>query len=148
MWKPLLAAACCMAIVACGAAKRQAASPASEAAGAPMPASPRDQITQLDAEIDKTSVELELPPATEPQIQATPAQPMSTVPSSEDPKCHPAKTEKCTSSCSFSDSICGNADKICTIAKNDLPGDTWAAKKCAKANATCESSRTKCCGCQ
>jgi len=68
-------------------------------------------------------------------------------PYTQDPTCRPAQTETCKTSCTLSDSICGNADSICRIAV-DLPADTWAQNKCAKANKTCEASRKKCCGCQ
>lgn len=149
MVKPLLAAACCIAIAACAmGGARKSAAPAQEAAGAasPMPASPREQIEQLEAEIDASSTQLELAPPSELQMQGAPTQPMGAMPSSADPACRPAKTETCTTSCTLSDSICSNADKICNIAKS--MNDDWATKKCAKANTTCEASRAKCCGCQ
>lgn len=148
MVRSLLAAACCMVVVACAAGGRaKTAAPESSAAASPMPASPREQIEQLDAAIEASRTELQLDAPTESQIQSAPAQPMGAMPSSDDPKCRPAKTETCTTSCTLSDSICSNADKICNLAK-DMVGDAWAANKCAKANTTCEASRAKCCGCQ
>lgn len=149
MVKSLLAAACCMVVIACAAGGRaKTAAPESTAgAASPMPESPREQIEQLEAQIEASRTELGLEAPTEPQIQSAPTQPMGAMPSSDDPKCRPAKTETCTTSCTLSDSICGNADKICNLAKG-MAGDTWAAGKCAKANTTCEASRTKCCGCQ
>jgi hypothetical protein len=146
MVKALLAAACCMAVAACAmGGKAKSAAPESTAAS-PMPASPREQLEQLEAQIEASRTELQLEAPTEPQIQSAPAQPMGVVPATDDPTCRPAKTETCTTSCTLSDSICSNADKICNIAK-DL-GDAWASGKCAKANSTCEASRAKCCGCQ
>lgn len=119
----------------------------SGATAEPLPASPHDQITELEQQIDQASAQLALPAATPSQIAGAPAQPMGVLPSAQDPKCHPAPTDTCKTSCTLSDSICDNADRICKLAES-LPGDGWAANKCAKANTTCEASRTKCCGCQ
>jgi hypothetical protein len=40
-------------------------------------------------------------------------------------RCRPAETLSCTSSCTLSDSICDNAEKICELAQQ-LPGDAGA----------------------
>ena len=142
--------------VSCGGSKMGARVPGTtaekapaEAGGAPsiMPASPHDQIEQLDAEITASRTQLKLDEPTEQAIQGAPMQPLGALPSTQDPKCHPAQNDTCKTSCTLSDSICSNANKICEIAKT-MAGDNWALNKCAKANTTCESSKTKCCGCQ
>lgn len=155
--RALVVAACCSAFAACAMGGKQmkepapAAAPASEAtsgaATEPMPASPHDQITELDQQIAAASAQLALPEPTPSQIAGAPTQAMGALPATQDPKCRPAPTDTCKTSCTLSDSICDNADRICKLAES-LPGDNWAANKCAKANTTCEASRTKCCGCQ
>jgi hypothetical protein len=156
--KRLVAIAYCLVLAACaaGGAKKSMAPPAAEShtAGAadapgtsPLPGSTRDQIQQLDDQITISRAKLELEEPTAAAIQSAPVQPMGALPAQQDPKCKPAKNDTCTTSCTLSDSICGNANKICELAKS-MPGDNWALNKCAKANTTCEQSRTKCCGCQ
>jgi hypothetical protein len=150
MVRALVASALCLAIASCaarGKAGTAAAPEASAAATSPMPASPREQIDEFDRQIEAERAQLQLEPPSDPQIQSAPTQPMGALPAQQDPKCKPAKTETCETSCRLSDSICGNAEKICKLAQ-ELPGDAWAANKCAKANTTCEASRTKCCSCQ
>lgn len=111
-----------------------------------MPDSTHAQIQQLEDEIAASSTQLQLTEPTPAQIESAPAQPLGALPSTQDPKCRPAQTDTCKTSCTLSDSICSNADKICKLAQS-MPGDNWAMNKCAKANTTCESSKTKCCGC-
>jgi hypothetical protein len=149
--KTVLAVATCIALAACATAKGRAvqseAPPRETAGGAgSLPESPRDQILQLEQAIDADRVKLELAEPTDPEIMTAPHEPTATTPSQQDPTCRPAKTEQCTASCTFSDSICKNASSICRLAIE--MNDDWARGKCAKANKTCEASRTKCCGCQ
>jgi hypothetical protein len=153
--KTSLALLCCVVLAACAADFRPPAAQAPESTGAaapatdssPLPGSPHDQINQLEEQItiDRTKLELAEPAAAD--VAGTQAQPMGALPAIEDPKCKPAQNDTCKASCTLSDSICGNANKICEIAKS-LVGDDWARNKCAKANTTCEQSHTKCCGCQ
>lgn len=154
--RALFAIALCAALASCGGAKRPAMSPTSEVATvAPgtaaeptqvMPGTPRTEIDELWAKIEQERQTLGL---TEPAPDPMPAAPerMSSVPMSTDASCRPAKTERCTSSCTLSDSICRNADRICELALG-MPGDTWAAGKCARAKQTCESAHQSCCSCQ
>lgn len=148
--RALVAGVACMAILAaCGASKTQYASPAvaeSSAAGSPMPGDPRAEIEQLWATIEQQRGDLGLAAPTSP-IEPGPAAPMSTTPLSTDDTCKPAKTDKCTQSCTFSDSICKNAARICELAQQ-LAADTWAAEKCTRAKQTCETAHESCCGCQ
>jgi hypothetical protein len=139
-----------LALAACGGSKKSAAPPLSaepepNAGAAPaMPADPKQQIRDLEAEMDRYRNELQL---AEPAPNVAPSPTPFYAPAETDPKCKPAKTERCTNSCKLSDQICGNAEKICKIAK-DLQGDTWAADRCTRANKTCDAAHAKCCGCQ
>jgi hypothetical protein len=112
-----------------------------------MPASPHDQIEELDAKITAATTELKLEEAQPEAIQSSSPTPMGAITAAGDPKCRPAKTDTCSTSCTLSDSVCSNADKICTLAK-DMQGDTWAENKCKRANLMCEASHKKCCSCQ
>jgi len=141
--------------VSCGGSKMGARAPtqaapseATSGAGAPsiLPASPKEQIEQLEAEITTSRTQLELDEPNEQAIQGAPVQPLGALPSTQDPKCHPAQNDTCKTSCTLSDSICSNADKICRLSIE--MNDDWSRGRCAKANKTCESSKTKCCGCQ
>jgi hypothetical protein len=145
----LLAVLCCFAIVACAAPRQTSVvreAPPRESGGSPLPADKREQVKQLEAMIDADRLRLELAEPGEAEYLTAPAEPMGTAPAIQNPTCQPAKTEQCTASCTFSDSICKNADSICRLAIEI--DDDWARGRCAKANKTCEASRTKCCGCQ
>jgi hypothetical protein len=126
----------------------KAPSEAATSGGAPsiLPASPHDQIEQLEADIAAKRIELKVDEPTEQASQSASMQPLGALPSTQDPKCHPAQNDTCKGSCTLSDSICSNADKICRLAVE--MNDDWARGRCAKANKTCELSKTKCCGCQ
>jgi hypothetical protein len=155
--KPLIAAALCMVVVAACAAggKRAATSTAPEstqaptmAGGSPDMASPKQQLDMLYDELEQERQSLQLP---EPQIESgtAPPMPMATEPmptSTTDKTCKHAPSETCTTSCTLSDKICDNREKICKLA-GELAGDQDAADKCTKATKTCKSSHEKCCGC-
>lgn len=149
-----LAVACCIVVASCAAGGKPARAPSAEMApastggGAPMLAeSPHDQIEQLYTQLGTDRDKLALAEPTDMDVQGTVVQPMGAMTAATDAKCHPAKTDTCTTSCTLADSICGNADKICNLAQS-IPGDGWAQNKCAKANKTCDSSHAKCCSCQ
>jgi hypothetical protein len=55
-------------------------------------------------------------------------------------------TPVCRDVCSLADAICENAESICRIA-DELPGDSWAADKCADAKASCREAKERCCKC-
>lgn len=139
-----------LALAACGGAKKSAApmnapAPEPSAAGAPMmPDDPKQQIRDLEAQMDGWRNDLQL---AEPAPNIAPSPTPFYAPAETDPKCKPAKTERCTNSCKLSDQICGNAKKICDIAQS-LQGDNWAADRCTRANKTCDAAHAKCCGCQ
>ena len=140
----------CIVLAACAARSSKATAPVMQEAGAPreaavMPDDPKTSIEKLEAEIETARGQLALAEPTQDDVRTAPSEPMSAAPATTNPSCKPAQNDTCKTSCGLSDSICTNANKICTIAK-DL-GDGWAQGKCAKANKTCESSRTKCCGC-
>jgi hypothetical protein len=147
----LFALSLCLALASCAAGAKKSAAPASHeaapsSAGATLSADPRQQIRDLEDQIIAARTELKLEDPGEGPLPGVSAEPMGAQPYSANPSCRPAASDTCKTSCTLSDSICGNADKICRIAQ-DLAGDAWATNKCAKANKTCESSRTKCCGC-
>lgn len=149
--KYFLAGALCMTIVAaCGASKaKYAAAPVAaetSAAGSQMPGDPRAEIEKLWAAIEKERGDLGQAAPTSP-LEPGPATPMASTPLSTDDTCKPAKSDKCTQSCTFSDSICKNAARICEIAQQ-LVADTWAAEKCTRAKQTCETAHETCCECQ
>jgi len=145
-----LALLACILITACGGAKSastRAPNAAPEAgAASPLAPDPMQQIDDLEHQIATDSDQLQLGAIRLPET-VPPPQPLDTS-STTDPRCKPAKHETCKTSCALSDAICTNAGKICRIARDDLPGDTKAAGKCARANTTCDKSHEKCCGCQ
>ena len=145
----ILAGVCAAIVIACAASPRSAmvaSPPMAPTSTGGAAASPHDQIAELDAEIAAQRGQLALPP---PAVQPMAAGvTVAAVPSpADDPTCHPAKSETCSTSCTLAGSICSNATKICELAKQ-LPGDDWAAVKCAGANETCKAAHDKCCGCQ
>jgi hypothetical protein len=133
-----------MLVVACAGAQKSTA-PAPQAMPSVTPSSPKAELDQLYAQIEEERAKMGLP---EPMANAQPgAIPMGEHPTTQtDAACHPAESETCTSSCTLSDSICTNADKICKLAK-DLEPDADAAAKCEKADKTCKTAHDKCCGC-
>lgn len=157
MVRLFVAGALCMALVtACAMGGKPASTSARAPETAPavagaqseqtvMPADPRTEIEQRYAEIEKQRADLGL---AEPQVapSSSAATPMASVPLSTDATCKPAKTDTCTQSCTFSDSICKNAERICVLAA-DMKSE-WAADKCASAKKTCESAHDKCCTCK
>ena len=146
MVRKLVPAACCIAIVACAAKPAQYSGTPEKQHATVMPDSKHDQILALEQKIDADRGTLQLAEPMETDYQGSPAEPLGAMPATQDPKCRPAKTETCTTSCTLSDSICNNADSICRLAVEI--NDDWARGRCAKANKTCDASRTKCCGCQ
>ena len=157
MVRLLVVALCGVALAACAVRQPKTSAPASapEAApaeatsgGAPhvLPDSQRDQLLKLEAELDAHRTTLQLAEPMPADFMNTPVQPLGALVATDDPKCRPGKSETCTNSCTLSNNICKNADSICRLAVEI--NDDWARGKCAKANKTCEASRTKCCGCQ
>lgn len=161
MVKNFVAAALAMALVACamGGARKSAPSTSPQAtettagAAAPagdtgaMPGDPKAQIDEAWNAIEIESKRIGLTPAAEPAAgTAPPAQAMST-PLSTDASCTHANNDRCNDSCTLSDSICKNAEKICRLATQLAP-DEWAAGKCTQAKQTCESANDTCCACK
>jgi hypothetical protein len=155
MVKRVASVALCVALAACAvgppsravspqaAAEPEAGTPGAQA----MPGDPRAEIEALWERVEAERGQLGLTAVPAPEGAAPQATPMTTVPRSSDPSCQPAKTERCTSSCTLSDSICTNAQRICELAAQ-LPADDWARGKCAQATRTCESAHASCCGCR
>jgi hypothetical protein len=60
--------------------------------------------------------------------------------------CTHAASDKCTNTCTVSDSICDNAKKICDLAAK-VPADAWAAGKCDDGTKSCDQAHDNCCAC-
>ena len=108
---------------------------------------PRSEIEQLANDIEDARIGMHLGELSPALIEGTKAEPLAVVPSSKDASCHPAQTETCSSSCTFSDSICVNAKRICDLSVS-MAGDRWAQDKCKRASATCTVAHEKCCSCR
>ncbi len=140
------------ALAACGAQKSKSSMPAptaGEASPATMPGDPRNEIDLLAAEIDAALASAGIATLAPSSCEAThscTAEPYGLPPRVEDPTCAAPTTDTCTQSCTLSDSVCSNADKICNLA-GKLPGDDYANEKCQSANDSCKRTREKCCGC-
>lgn len=150
--------ACVALAVSCGGARKvtspptaapETTAPSSVEGAQTMPVDDaRAELERRVAELEQQRTTMGLPePAISSSPASEPATPMGSVPQSADASCKPAKTERCTSSCTLSDSICTNASRICDLA-SQLAGDGWAATKCAQAKQTCESAHERCCSCQ
>jgi hypothetical protein len=143
--------ACCALAIGCGASQPKASGMAPSAReGGGVPAEPHAEIDALDRQITDELAQAHVPqPVTAACTGAACAEAMSqpfTTPSAADAQCHPATTDRCTSACTLSTSICNNQQKICGLAKQ-LPGDDWAAHKCETARASCQAAHDSCCSC-
>jgi hypothetical protein len=124
------AAAIAAIAVACAAQPRPATSAS--------PQSPHDEIQQLSNEIDGQRTQLGV---TNASPMATPANPVAAAAS-----CPRPEGDRCSQTCTLSDSICGNAKRICELA-DQLVGDTWASGKCDDAKQVCGDATKRCCDC-
>ena len=136
--------------VACAAPVKTGKAPATHEQPM-MPATDRhDEIDRLASEIESERARMALPeppPLVEaPQNASATAVPMGQVPSSQDPACHHGTSQTCSDSCTLSDQICKNAQKICDLA-HQLRGDGWAADKCDRGKQTCDAAHASCCAC-
>jgi hypothetical protein len=143
-----------MAIVAC-AGKQSAMTPVAshQDAGAMAPQSPgHDEIARLDSQIDAELTQRSLPRAGPPScsgascLTAAGAIPMGSLKRVEGPSCKAPVNDTCKDSCTMADSICKNAERICTISKQ-LDNDAWANEKCVKGSESCTQSNKLCCSC-
>jgi len=134
-------------VVIAGCASRPSASAPAAAAS---PNDPHAQIEALDRQIaDALARGGIVAPAVETCSGAGCGQAMSTpfaVARVGEAACRPAASDRCTSACTLSTSICDNQDKLCALAQQ-LAGDDWAANKCASARASCQAARERCCQC-
>jgi hypothetical protein len=114
--------------------------------GAPMAVSEKDEISQLWVEITgwrkegglQPEPDSRLWPRVEPLSVGTIRQPMST---GDEPS-----SSVCIDTCSISNNICNNAERICQIA-DSLGGDDWADDKCTSAKAACQQATEQCTSC-
>lgn len=151
----ILVSAACAVFLSCAAAPRSSAmpAPASDAGMSPVVGSPpHEEIARLEAEIDAELARRSLPAAAPPSCSGasctatSDAIPMGTFQRVEGPSCKAPVNETCKDSCTMSDSICKNAERICTIAKQ-LGSDAWANEKCVKGTESCSQSQKLCCSC-
>lgn len=102
----------------------------------PLMPDPHGEIDAAAARIDRNRAELGLEPSVAPELQPMTARPV----------CQRSESETCKHVCTLADAICEDAGKICEVEKK-LPGDRWAADKCAAANDTCAKAGERCCRC-
>ncbi|CAN5832722.1 hypothetical protein BH11MYX3_BH11MYX3_22320 [soil metagenome] len=154
----LVAGLAAAALIACAAGSAQKSTSASVAGEPGAIASPeRMEIARLDAAIDAELAKRHQPAAAEPQCSgvglgcagaADTATSMGVTPQVQrDPTCTPGPSDTCQDSCTLSDSICSNAGKICSLAKQLGDADAWANEKCAKGTQSCKRAETTCCSC-
>ncbi|MBA3456247.1 MAG: hypothetical protein H0T42_24315 [Deltaproteobacteria bacterium] len=162
MTRGLLVGGCCAVAIACSAKGSQqtaARSPVSAVsdrqvvAAGPTGMTPRDEIETLDREIEAQLTSMGVrptPPATcaaDASCAQVSPQPMSVVPAAADPTCKPAASDTCKDSCTLSDSICKNADRICVLAQQLGGTDAYANETCDRGNTSCKAARERCCSC-
>ncbi|MBK9031372.1 MAG: hypothetical protein IPL61_08545 [Myxococcales bacterium] len=135
----LLAAAALTALIACGARPQRADTSAPPLA--PVGAI-HDQIVALDQQI---AVDRDAQGGTAPDATAIEAAHTMSVLDAVGVCARPLD-DTCGDVCTLSDSICGNASKICDLA-GQLPGDDWAAERCDAGKATCVTASQRCCAC-
>jgi hypothetical protein len=152
VWLGLCAGALCAIAIACGGSAKSAMAPGQTTA------MPRAEIAEIDAlsrqiDADLAALGLARPAAPAGACIRPPcgAEALSVAPRpahTEEPSCRPGAGETCRDTCRLSDSICDSAGRICRIAA-DLGGDdAYANERCAGGKASCDASRTRCCGCQ
>lgn len=137
--------------MACGGATKKGAAPTSTTGGNANPdsaapdgvgSSPRSQIQRLMTSIirDRKAMGIAEEPAhiTAPQPTKNPCAGGGTAP----------KASTCGDVCKLKDSICGNKDRICDIADNQLPNDDWAQKQCTSAKDSCTRATKRCDSCE
>ncbi len=159
--KGILFGMACAALVACAASPaKQGVSAPPRASGADASMMPQPNGSAEHAEIEKldqaitdelTKRNLAVPadatcgPACDMGAIA-----MDTKPVTEDPRmqsCKPGASDTCQDSCTLSDSICKNADRICTIAHQLGDRDAYANDKCVRGSQSCQASKQRCCSC-
>ncbi|HTJ41108.1 MAG TPA: hypothetical protein VL463_03405 [Kofleriaceae bacterium] len=134
--------------VACGAGVYQSSKPSAPARMDAMVGRPGDrhtEIEELDREIQAQLGGASITAPTADEIEAARAMPLDFVAKVCTPP--PAPSETCTDACKLGDSICHDAGRICELA-DELPGDAWAADKCASGKAACERAQQRCCDCR
>ncbi len=127
---------------ACGSMKQTAAP-----VPAPMSARPGDlhaQIEELDRDITARMGSASVPAPTTADVEAARPVAMSAAAGVCTPP--PTPSASCDDVCKLGDAICDDARRICDLA-DQLPGDSWAADKCAGGKASCEHAKQRCCDC-
>jgi hypothetical protein len=157
-WLGLVAGALCAIAIACGGSAKQAMTPGAPAAAEAMPSPPgagaRGDLDELSRKIDADLAAMGLSrpaaPATaciQPPCDVEAMSAGAPATHAADPSCKPGGGDACLDSCRLSDSICDSSGRICRIASELGGADAYANEKCASGKASCDVSRTKCCGC-
>lgn len=134
-WRIVVGVALAAAVVSCGgAAKRKATT------GVNSSASPQDQIRALESQNRTLLGRLDLGQPEKAGVDEG-KQPTTTSP-------QPRTSARCDDVCRITASICGNADRICRIAREKLPNDPWAKRKCDEAHTSCRDARARCDRCR
>ena len=144
-WMAALAAG--LALAACAAGSRpstvQTAEPPIADAAPPLGGRPdelRAQIRELDARIADELGRARVEPPDDAEAASMASTPMADARA----VCEHVPSDRCEDVCKLSTSICDNAGSICTLA-DQLPGDAWAAERCASAKASCRRATDRCC---
>lgn len=142
-----LVAVVCAIAIACGGARSEKLPATAHMAPPP---DPHAEIEALDRQIADDMARANVSqPRTRTCSGAACAEAMSqpfATPTTSEPQCRPAATERCQSACTISTSICNNQQRICDLAKQ-LAGDDWAVNKCESARASCRAANESCCSC-
>jgi hypothetical protein len=122
--------------------------PVPTASGPPPPLAddPATQVEQLHGDVVARRSALALPaPPPPPEVTCEPVCAVEDPPAAR--SCTPGEGSACAATCTQADTICDDATKICSVAK-ELRTDALAAGRCHDANATCIEARAACCGCK
>jgi hypothetical protein len=144
--------ALCAAAIACGGmqAKSTPTTARSPVPGTQGASDAHAEIEALDREITEELALAHIPPpvlsaCTGEACAEAMSQPFAT-PTTRDPDCRPARSDRCSNACTLATSICDNQRRICELARS-LTGDDWAANKCETARASCKAAHDSCCTC-
>ena len=147
-WLGVVAGAATVFAIACGAAMQpthNASRPPAVVEGRRTDGDVHAQIEALDKDIGDREGGAQLAPVGDAAVTAAGGITMDAAAQVCTPPAHPSDT--CGDACKLGDAICDDAGRICSLA-DQLPGDAWAAGKCAGGKASCERARQRCCDCK
>ena len=128
---------------ACGSAMKQSTpAPVSMAA---RPDELHGRIEELSQDIAQRLAQDNVPAPTTADVEA--ARPVAMDAAAGVCTPPPVPSSSCDDVCKLGDAICDDAHRICDLS-DQLPGDAWAADKCAGGKASCERAKQRCCECK